>query len=466
MAVYFSALLALLVGAACASVSPLARVVAAAETEGATVSALAVDADDGRIYYRHREDARTLPASTLKLVTTWLALETLGADFRFTTRVQIGPGAAVQGTLAADVCVEPSGDPTFASDRFAETRDAVSVIAERLIEPGMRTWSGALSYCTAASEPMLGPGWAWDDAGAYYSATPGRFVVAENVIALRVVSNGVTPIADAAASARLERLGLSLVLRTDADSDDLTCRLAPGASVVDCAVPPRAGRFDAKIAVPEPLRLFALMLADALDARGVLWTGTLAPPPAEPGPHRLLAEVQSPQLADITRATNQASVNVFAERLALTVAARLGGEPTYAAWQRVVRTWMDAHLVPKRAYTVVDGSGLSRHNALSARALVQVLQAALAHPAAPAFFSGLSIAGTNGTLRRRGRGGDADGRVFAKSGTLAHQRGLAGIAYREGKGAIVFTVLVGHHPGDLAELNRVTDAILNAIGAP
>jgi D-alanyl-D-alanine carboxypeptidase/D-alanyl-D-alanine-endopeptidase (penicillin-binding protein 4) len=454
---YLAALFLCHCGGGLSGQASLERALADVDRLGATTAALVVDAEDGTVLYARRPEARLLPASTMKLVATLFALDTLGPDFRFITRALLGPGDAGE----ADVCLDATGDPSFGGRRFEETEGAVDALADRIALLGVRSWRGALALCTPADDPPLGPGWAWDDAGLSYSARPTRFVAFENAFTLRLFGDGK---AAQVQGDELSRLGLLLHVRFDASADDLSCRRPWGSPAVDCAMPARPGVYDTEVSIDDPLALLGVRLEDALRSRGVAWTRRLGPPPRTLAGFRPLHEVESPPLKELARVTNQISINLYAERLALAAAERASGRAGYAAYQQAVSTWLAGLLVSPNDATIVDGSGLSRLNALTPRALVQLLRAALGRPSGAPWLSGLAIAGASGTLKRRGAA--AQGLVFAKTGTLSHQRAIAGLAYRDKATrhrAVFFAFLVGNHPGDTAATNRLLDAIMAAL---
>lgn len=449
-------LLSLLAGCASAS-SGLDRFVKNTEKSGATVAVLVVDGDSGSVYFAHRPGARALPASAQKLATTLFALETLGADYRYTTRIFSGPDQTL--------CIEASGDPSFGSKRFEETARLVDDLAERIALLGVRRWQGSLARCRADDAPLLGPGWAWDDAGAWFSARPTRLVVFENVVRWRLVRDGDTV---RASDDALVRAGLTLRARVDPTVTELTCTRAPGASLLECVAPLNERAWNEETAVDDPLRMLAARLQDALRSRGIEWSGTLAEPPPSLDAFAVLHEVQSPPLHELVRVTNQASLNLYAERLALTATERLTGRGTYDDLGRALGEWLASLGIPTSDATLVDGSGLSRLNALTPRSLVALLVQATARPSGPKWLTSFAIAGKNGTLKRRGKTSNADGYVFAKTGSLSHQRALAGVAYRPDRTphVLLFAALIANHPGDLAQTNRVLDDLLLALTSP
>jgi len=187
-----------------------------------------------------------------------------------------------------------------------------------------------------------------------------------------------------------------------------------------------------------PANVAAARLQAMLKARGVRFgrrarTGRA---PAELG--RSLASDLSPTMAELVRATNRPSDNFYAELLLKVVGAEAGGAGTTAAGAAVVRrTVARLGLRP----TVSDGSGLSRANRTSARQLVTLLRAMRQGDAASAWLSSMTVAGRNGTLRRRMRGTAAAGRCSGKTGTLRGVSALSGYCTTTSGRLVVFSFL-------------------------
>jgi D-alanyl-D-alanine carboxypeptidase/D-alanyl-D-alanine-endopeptidase (penicillin-binding protein 4) len=181
----------------------------------------------------------------------------------------------------------------------------------------------------------------------------------------------------------------------------------------------------------------AAALTNALERRGVSVTGPplrgRAPRDAVP-----LALDLSEPLAEVVRHMNRESDNFFAEMVLKELGASIARRGTTAAGARVVRGALAEAEVPLAGVRVVDGSGLSRLDRLSAQALVTLLLAAAEDPEIRGpFVSSLAVAGVSGTLERRLERRPTRGRVVAKTGTTSVASALAGFVRRTYVFAIV-----------------------------
>jgi serine-type D-Ala-D-Ala carboxypeptidase/endopeptidase (penicillin-binding protein 4) len=180
----------------------------------------------------------------------------------------------------------------------------------------------------------------------------------------------------------------------------------------------------------------------ALRAQGIVVTGRDGVGRARPGA-KPLASVMSPPLTDILARVNRYSDNFVAEMLLKELWAQTGKPGTSQGGARVVRSVLAELDVPLEGVTIVDGSGLSPHNRLTARAIAALLVAAhrddaLARPLARS----LAVAGRNGTLAGRMRGTPAQGAVAAKTGTTRYASSLSGYVGER----YVFSILMNGAP--------------------
>jgi serine-type D-Ala-D-Ala carboxypeptidase/endopeptidase (penicillin-binding protein 4) len=174
----------------------------------------------------------------------------------------------------------------------------------------------------------------------------------------------------------------------------------------------------------------AAALTLALARRGVA-VAELARTGRAPGAAVRLAIDHSARLGVIVRHMNLVSDNFVAEMLLKELGASGNGRGSTHAGARVVRGALAEAGVPVDGVRIADGSGLSRLDRLTARALVDLLRAAAADPALRAdFVSSLPVAGVSGTLRNRLGTAPTRRRVIAKTGTTSRSCALAGFVGR------------------------------------
>jgi D-alanyl-D-alanine carboxypeptidase/D-alanyl-D-alanine-endopeptidase (penicillin-binding protein 4) len=175
-----------------------------------------------------------------------------------------------------------------------------------------------------------------------------------------------------------------------------------------------------------------------------------------------IAQVESPPLASIIRFMDRESDNFTAELLLKQLGAVVLNRGTSAAGAKVVMQSLAEAGVPMAGVRVVDGSGLSRLDRLTANAVAAILKAAWNEPAVrPAFVASLPVAGVSGTLQDRLRKPPARGRVLAKTGTTDDASALSGYV----RTRFVFTVLQNGHPLSYWWARRAQDRFVEVLAA-
>lgn len=409
-------------------------------------------------------DALLVPASIAKLVSVATAAEAVGWDYRFETAV-LGTGPIVGGTLTGDLVVVGTGDPSTGGRGGVDLDEITAAIRAT----GLRRVEGrVIGDDDRLEEPRPQLSWAWDDLGYATGALFGALNFAENRTSVTV--------APGAAEGEPASLGLPpgepslrLINRavTSAPGSELLLwpEQRPGEPSLTIAgtIPADARPAQVGVAVGNPTLWFASALRDRLVAAGVEVTGAatdiddIAPPLDRRGLAPLTTHV-SPTLAAIARPLLKDSINVYAEALMRLNAGRETFPTNDAALEGLVER-LTAWGVPADGYQLVDGSGLSRRNALSPEALLAVLRRMDDPSAQSPFVAALPIAGVDGSLDQRMVGTVAAGRVRAKTGTMSNVRSLAGYVTTVGGERLAFVVMLNNFEGTGALANQAIDAI-------
>jgi len=184
--------------------------------------------------------------------------------------------------------------------------------------------------------------------------------------------------------------------------------------------------------VVDPGAFFADALRTRLEMRGISIAGetrrasrkkgaSVVPAGAE-----IIANHRS-QMTDVMWRINKSSQNLFADAM-----FKLMGNGTWEGGSDAVHAFLKKAGIDESGFVVVDGSGLSRENRVTARFQTNLLAYMAKHPEAEAYRQSLSAAGVDGTLRKRMQ--DLKGRVFGKTGTIAGVRAFSGyVRDRDGK---------------------------------
>lgn len=235
-----------------------------------------------------------------------------------------------------------------------------------------------------------------------------------------------------------------------------------------------------RLALDDPAHHAAWRLKALLEARGVTVTGDVqaqhrplrrsddpavrgaAPPPRAPRPVPL-ARLVPPPLADDIALTNKVSQNLHADLLLRRVGLQQG-TGSIADGIAAVKNMLTEAGVPRAQYDFSDGSGMSTYNRLSPRGVVTFLRWASAQPWGAAWRAGLPVAGVDGTLARRFKGGPLEGRLFAKTGSLNATNALAGYLTAKSGRTLLFAIYANDVP-EGAAATKAMDSALELIAA-
>ena len=224
---------------------------------------------------------------------------------------------------------------------------------------------------------------------------------------------------------------------------------------------PRLGEaWTGSVAAPEPTLFAVTLFAEALTRHGITWSGGVLTS-REPLPKELrpLASIHGPAVAEQIRVVNKESQNLHAETLLRRLGLDVFKDASVESSLKAREAFLKGQGVRIADAAMYDGSGLSRSDLVSARAEVDLLVAMARHPLAKAYRDSLPIAGVDGTLKRRMVGTKAQGRVFAKTGSLSHVNALAGYVDTVSGRHLAFSIVVNHHTRPSKEATQAIDEI-------
>lgn len=378
----------------------------------------------------YKSDQIALPASTLKVVTALAALLELGPDFHFSTSLE-SKGKLKNETLDGDLIARFSGDPTL---RRGDLRNMVNTLKQK----GIRHIRGNLVIDTSVfASHDKAPGWPWNDMTQCFSAPPAAAIVDKNCFSVSLYSASE---ADEPAFIRVSSyypVTMFSEVRTLAkgSSDSQYCELdvVTGElnryTLTGCMAQ-RSEPLPLAFAVQDGAAWAGAILKEELTEAGIDYSGHLVRESQKNAPGTVLAKTDSAPLHSLLKTMLKKSDNMIADTVFRTTGAHYYGVPgTWHAGSDAVR-----QILKKKAdidlgnSILVDGSGLSRHNLISARTMMQVLQYIALNDQQLNFISLLPLAGHDGTLQYRAglHQAGVNGKVSAKTGALQGVYNLAG----------------------------------------
>jgi D-alanyl-D-alanine carboxypeptidase/D-alanyl-D-alanine-endopeptidase (penicillin-binding protein 4) len=407
-------------------------------TAGASADSISIyvhDVSAEKPWVAHNSQAAQNPASLMKLVTTYAALELLGPAFVWRTQVSTA-AEQVGDVLRGNVFIKGGGDPSL------KLQD-VWLMLRQLRLQGIREIRGDLVVDRSAL-PV-------DSADpAAFDGEPLRcYNVAPDALAIAAKCTGFVFRYDALANrwrvtADPAPLGMQveadIAVGTGACGDwraQLTSRFdldaRPPKAMFGGSIPPACGEQRLNRSFFTHRQYSASVLRQLWEGSGGRLTGQVREAGA-PENTRVLADVTSPQLAEVVRDINKGSVNLAARSLLLALASRAsiggtGGDPNQASPERArqaINQWLDARGWPMPELVIDNGSGLSRTERIAAANLGRLLVGAYNSNVMPEFISSLPLVGVDGTMQKRLRGSAVAGSAHIKTGSLKNVRGIAG----------------------------------------
>jgi D-alanyl-D-alanine carboxypeptidase/D-alanyl-D-alanine-endopeptidase (penicillin-binding protein 4) len=443
----------------------VAQVIAAERLPSNAVSFTVIDLESRRTLLAHNADTPRSPASTIKLVTTFAALDSLGPAYTWHTQALVR-GALREGVLDGDLILKGGGDPYMTLERWWSF---VSALRAR----GLKSIRGNIILDDTAF--ALTP----EDPAAFdgrphraYNAEPDALMVNFQSIEFRVAPNREAHAIDVVATPAPS----NLIVENHIAYAPGRCRAS--ASRVDFEVPSAEwdrvvfkGSLSGECAERDITRVLLKAPSYAFGTFVSLWRqsgGEFSGAPrieASPADAVPLLSFDSLTLGEIARLTNKFSNNLMARHLLLTLGAdRFGAPATLDKAGRALDEWARSRGLALPSLVIDNGSGLSRTTRISVREMAAVLQNAYRSRYAPEFMASLPLAGIDGTLRTRLQN-TAAGSVRLKTGHLDGVSGIAGYVANPAGKRYVLVCLVNDPRSDSGAAEPVHEALVNWIQA-
>jgi D-alanyl-D-alanine carboxypeptidase/D-alanyl-D-alanine-endopeptidase (penicillin-binding protein 4) len=413
----------------------------------AGVSIVVRDVADGTSLLELNPGTPRAPASTMKLLPTWAALDLLGPAYSWKTRAY-ADAPVVKGVLKGNLYLQGGGDPMLTIERWWR-------FINDLRQTGLRSIEGDIvidqSRFTAQNErPEDFDGKFWRT----YNVLPDALLVnwQSSDFTIRPADDGQG--VDLAIQPFPE--GLIVENRVQAVTGRCVGRNRQVSYQIEPERPERVvatGRLSVscgpqtqRLAIMEPAQYAWGTFVTLWRQLGGQFRGGIlrAPTPANA---RLLLTHESEPLSEIVRVTNKYSSNMMARSLVLAIAAEMNGTPaSTAAGEATIVGWLKTRGLEFPELVIGNGSGLSREARMSADSMAKLLVGARASRFAPEFLTSLSLGGLDGTLQKRFQEVDDPSRIRMKTGTLRDVSSIAG--YVTGRSGRVYAVVVFvNHPG-------------------
>ncbi len=425
-------------------VTTLDRVLSDSRAQRAKTGAVVLDAGDGELLYSAYGKRAVIPASNTKVLTAVAAMHALKPDYRFKTQV-ITRGPIRQGTLRGRLYLKGYGDPTTQQADYAR-------LAAKVAAAGITRVDGTLIVDAGFfDDQRYNPGWKTSYADDYYAAEISALTVAPNddydsgTVYVRAVPrrSGQRATITTYPAAAAKYVTIKNLTTTSGRGTALTYSAARshGSNTITVRGRVPIGRSgSALITVHKPQLYAGAVFRAELAKRGITVTGRTATATTPASKRRVLGTDRSMTLAELLVPFLKLSNNMHAEALTKAMGRAKGRPGNWPDGLAVTRSYLKGLGVPLSGVALTDGSGLTRTNTLTPRALTETLYAVQDEKWWPDFYVALPVAGNHqrmvgGTLRYR-MDGDAYARNNArgKTGSLTGVTSLSGyVTGRDGR---------------------------------
>lgn len=439
----------------------------------ASVGVQVTDLKTGKTIVSRDPQKSLTPASVAKIITTATALELLGENYRYATRV------ALDENNSSRILVLGSGDPTLGSDAFGDNTAAFFINATDALKKEL---SADKEYSIYVVDNLFGydgisPEWTWIDIGNYYASGSYGISIFDNSYKLffnTTDRNSPPKILRTEPEMRKIQFSNFLTLNTSGSDNGYIYGIPFSYDrTIKGNIPAGRTEFSIKGDIPDPGLFLGETLADYLIRSGIKITKVetarvdyIAKNPISYKIGKVVHTQTSRPLKDILQEVNVKSNNHYAEHLLRIIGrtqnADIYSDPLQAGIDYVKKFW-EQQGVFTTSLALHDGSGLAPQNAFSSAFLNEILFFMYNKSKnLKVFFDSLPKAGKDGTLRNFMRGTKYEGKISAKSGSIAGVHCYSGYLI-DGHKQYAFTVMVNKFNGTRSQVRSGIEKFLSSL---
>lgn len=371
--------------------------------QNANVSFVLLNAQTGKILFDRNKDKALAPASTLKTFTTATALNVLGENYRYQTRVTF-KGTVNNGMGTGDVIIYGSGDPSFGSDRFGETKPELikKQILDALKKKGISTLKGTIKIVSEIfTDEAINTGWLDEDIGNYYGAGIYPLNWKENRFEINLIPTKASfdVSSNNAGYDNKKDFCIELVHKEGATTEEAFAYVEknkPCMYVIKGVLSDKEKTQNMQLARLHPDEDFKKELSEYLKKElNFEWKES-----RNDAKENTLVMIQSPPLSQLVYWCNQKSLNLYAEAFCKTIAYKLFKKGSWPLGVVAMNRYANSKGINTKALSLKDGCGLAPENRITTYILAQLLQKDMSEPFFKTFYE--SLPSINGLIMKSG----------------------------------------------------------------
>ncbi|MCX8080871.1 MAG: D-alanyl-D-alanine carboxypeptidase/D-alanyl-D-alanine-endopeptidase [Bacteroidia bacterium] len=427
------------------------------------------DLESGELMAEYQSGKYVVPASTLKLVTSYAALKLLGPGFRFQTMVGTdGIFSPDSAELTGNIIIEGEGDPTLQSRFFYEEDTLIATEwVKKLKQKGLKTIKGKIVIDMKKFPVTIPDNWIWSDLSNAYGAFISPLNYRDNQMryVFKTASSGEkAEVLGTLPEFLFRNMDIKNYVISKGTEDDAYVTGSPFEyrKKIFGKLPPHQAQFYLKGSLPEPWLALFHDMKNQLKAQGIFLADTLPVFQFHDDKsefvirHTLLTHF-SPTLDKMIRVLLTYSHNLYTEALLIA----MGKGNLHQGIERVKKLLSEKGLDYDHLH-MSDGSGLSRNNLVTTDFFTQLLYRIYQDKKIYGIINNsLPVSGKNGTLLKVGKGTPLEGNLRAKTGYINKVRSFAGYMKTKSGKNIAFSLIVNNYDASFsAAQKKLTDFML------
>ncbi len=437
--------------------SDIDRIMKLDQLQKSEVGIYAIDVATNEVIYSKNAERAFNPASNAKLVTGAAALEELGPEHVWVTRIS-AKGIGSDGVVDGPLYLKGEGDPSLLWE------DVLSWGAELAAMGVKKVPDGIVVDDTAWEGGFIPPGFEQKDEDASYRAPFGPVSLNFNAQTVIVHADGKdakhyllppndnVQIVNKVKVVNGSRARIGAKSETNGDGTKITLTGSIGADAEPARIKKR---------IDNPSLFTGSAFAKALEINGIEVGGEVRRG-ERPDRTRTLVYYESEPLAYVVYLMNKWSNNFMAEMLYRSLGGGNGPASTARA-RDAVEGFMKKVGVAGKGFKTHNGSGLYDGNEITPKQIVELLDWMADRPNYPEFAASLAVAGTDGTMRKRLGKGSTKGTLRAKTGTLNNVTALSGYMTTKSGRKVAYAILINDPPVKAWTLRGVQDELAEAL---
>jgi len=420
--------------------------------QGAYVGMSVVDISTGNIVFENNGNKLFYPASVQKTITTASALQLLGKDYRYETKVYY-TGEIINGKLNGNLLINAVGDPTLNSKYF--NINFLQQVTTALKENGIEVIEGKVILQNSPTTHNTVPTWLYEDIANYYGVAPQIFNYKDDAYTLIFQQTGHDKTPELKTIRPKVPYNFNLELKcsntTRRDKAYIMGTAFSKEREVIGTIPSGSRTFRVKGGNAHPFESFVNDLNTYITIKNKEIINTN---------QQELCIVKSNSLLELVEITNNESINLFAESMLNTLGLEFGKSYTPKAGIEVIENLIEkSSEVNKKEIRIKDGSGLSRLNAMTPNFAANWLCSFFSNKD---FVNSLPISGETGTMRYISAA-NLKGKIQAKSGSADGVTNYAGYLYTNNGKTYAFSIFINNAYTNKPTIRKNIEVLLESL---